>query len=204
MTGGAITNPAQLHDLLGEPRQSAVDKGADSLDRYARLFLSLCPFICIGTSDAAGIATVSPRGDPPGFVTVLDDRTILIPDRPGNRRVDTMRNILANPRLGIVAFLPGVGETLRISGRGSIVTDAELLEGSVVSGRAPKVGVRVEIDDVYFHCAKAIIRSDLWGGRYLVDRTQFPSFAEILRGQRGGELDSIQADLDESYQNRLY
>lgn len=205
MPGHTISDQDQLRELIGTPRQTALEKGADRLDQYGKLFLSLCPFICLGTADAEGNATVSPRGDPPGFVTVVDDRTIMIPERPGNRRADTMRNILSNPKVGIVAFVPGIGETLRISGRATLTADPALLAAAELAGRVPKIGIRVEIDDVYFHCAKAIIRSDLWGGRYVIEDGDFPPYAEVLRGQRGsGDRDKIEAEITESYTKRLY
>jgi PPOX class probable FMN-dependent enzyme len=201
----AVHTLSGLRDIVGAPQPTALEKGRNVLDQYAEHFLSLCPFICIGSSDRNGVATVSPRGDPPGFIVVLDERTIVLPDRPGNRRTDTMRNILENPRIGIVALVPGIGETLRISGRGSLTTAAELLARCEVAGRVPRLGIKVEIEDVFFHCAKAIIRSDLWGGRYTVSDGQFPSYAEVLRGQRRrGQLDDIQTEIDESYNNRLY
>jgi uncharacterized protein len=200
-----ITDTRSLWDLIGEPKPATLEKESSSLDPYARLFLSLCPFICLGTTGRDGRATVSPRGDPSGFVKVLDDRTVLIPERPGNRRADSMRNLLEKPAVGILAFVPGVEETLRLGGRGTVVSDPTLLAGTEVRSRAAIVGIRVELDYVYFHCGKAIIRSDLWGERHKIDHREFPPLAQILRAQRGeGDVASIQAEIDESYGNRLY
>jgi PPOX class probable FMN-dependent enzyme len=200
-----VRDARSLWQLIGEPKPATLEKESDSLDEYGRLFLSLCPFICLGTSGPDGRATVSPRGDPPGFVKVLDDHTILVPERPGNRRADSMRHILDNPAVGIVAFVPGVEETLRLGGQGTVVADPGLLTSTEVRGRAAVVGTLVELDYVYFHCGKAVIRSDLWGGRYQVSRDEFPSLAQILRAQRGsGDETALQAEVDDSYTNRLY
>jgi PPOX class probable FMN-dependent enzyme len=199
-----ITTVERLRELLGEPRAANLEIERDRLDRYGKQFLSLSPFLCIGTGGEGNI-DVSVRGDPPGFVRIVNDRTLLIPERPGNRRAETMRNLLRSPQVGIVSFVPGVEETLRICGRGSVVDDPELLAGTEVRGRAAIIAIKVEIDRVFFHCGKAIIRSDLWGGRYQIDRAEFPPLAQILRDQRWGrDIDAIQAEIDDSYQNRLY
>jgi uncharacterized protein len=201
----AITDVETLRDVVGEPRNESVTKGYYFLDVHAKRFLALCPFLCLGTTSRDGKADVSPRGDPPGFVKVLDDRTILIPERPGNRRADSMQNLLENPPVGIVAFLPGVDETLRMNGRGSVTSDPELLAGTEVRGKAAKYGIVVELEEVFFHCGKAIIRSDLWGGTFQIERSEFPRIAEILRDQKwGDDVDQIQSEIDESYRNRLY
>jgi uncharacterized protein len=201
---GTLTDIQSIRELIGEPTEKILKGERDRLDKYDRLFLSMSPFLCLGTSSDSG-ADVSVRGDPPGFVKVIDNRTILIPERPGNRRADSMKNLVENPLIGIVSFIPGVAETLRICGRGSVVTDPELLAGTEVQGKAPRVGIKVEIDRVFFHCGKAIIRSDLWGDRYKIDRSEFPSLAQILHDQRwGGDTEDIQAEIDESYQKRLY
>jgi uncharacterized protein len=200
-----ITDVQSLREVVGEPRAGSATKGYNFLDVHSKRFLSLCPFLCLGTTSVDGKADVSPRGDPPGFVKVLDDRTILIPERPGNRRADSMQNLLENPPVGIVAFLPGVDETLRMNGRGSVTSDPELLAGTEVRGKAAKYGIVVEIEEVFFHCGKAIIRSDLWGGQFQIERSEFPRLAQILRDQNwGDDIDEIQKTIDESYRNRLY
>ena len=199
-----IIDMQALRNRVGEPRAASVTKDRDRLDKYDRLFLSMSPFLCLGTY-ANGHADVSVRGDPPGFVKIIDDRTILVPERPGNRRADTMGNLLVNPQIGIVSFVPGVEETLRMSGHGSVVDDDELLAGTEVQGRLARIGIKVDIERVFFHCGKAIIRSDLWGGRYQIDRSEFPPLAQILRDQKwGGDKETIQKEIDESYKNRLY
>lgn len=194
-----------LRDLIGQPKDASLTKDRHRLDKYDRLFLSKSTFLSLGTTGADGHVDVSIRGDPPGFVKVLDDRTIFIPERPGNRRADTMGNLMKNPAIGIVAFVPGVEEILRICGRGVVVDDSELLAATAVRGRPPKVGIKIEIDRLFFHCGKALKRSDLWGGSYHIERSEFPPLAQILRDQNwGGDVESIQAEIDESYQNRMY
>jgi uncharacterized protein len=200
-----VTDLQSLRDLIGEPRSATMTKDRDRLDKYDRLFLEQTTFLGIGTTGHDGHVDVSIRGDPPGFVKVLDDRTILIPERPGNRRADTMGNLMKNPAIGIVALLPGVDETVRLCGRGSVVDDEDLMALTAVRGRTAKVGIKVEVDRVFFHCGKALKRSDLWGGSYQIERSEFPPLAQILRDQDwGGNVDSIQKEIDESYQNRMY
>ena len=136
-----------------------------SLDRHCREFIERSPFLCIGTSGAGGRADVSPRGDPPGFVQVLDDNTLFIPDRPGNNRLDTMTNIIENPNVGLLFLVPGFDDTLRVNGRATIVRDEALAQAAVVNGKEPKVGIRVEVEEAFLHCAKAFKRSRLWTRR---------------------------------------
>jgi PPOX class probable FMN-dependent enzyme len=135
----------------------------------------------LATSAPDGTCDVSPRGDPPGFVRVLDDRTLLIPDRPGNRLADSLRNVIANPNVGLLFLVPGVGDTLRVNGRAHIVTDTAVLEPLEVEGKVPRLGLRVEIDEVFMHCSKAFVRSGLWDPERFVDRGELPSPGEIHR-----------------------
>lgn len=193
-----------LRELIGKPSEATLKNANRSLDKYARLFLAKSPFLAVASVGDDGVE-VSVRGDPPGFVKVIDDRTVLIPERPGNRRASTMGNLFENPHIAIVSFVPGVDETLRFRGRGSVVAAPELLAGTEVRGRAARVGIKVEISRVFFHCGKALMRSDLWHGRYAIDRSDFPSLAQILHDQDwGGDVEKIQAEIDESYQKRMY
>jgi uncharacterized protein len=202
---GAITDLTELRGLIGEPGAATMAKERPSLDQYDRLFLSKSPFLCLGSCGADGRVDVTVRGDPPGFVRVLDDRTLFIPERPGNRRADSMGNIMSTSRVGIVAFIPGVDEVLRIVGTATVTDDSELLAGSAIRERLPKVGIVIHVDRVYFHCGKALKRSGLWEGRYQIERSEFPPLAEILHAQKwGGAVESIQAEIDESYTNRMY
>lgn len=201
-----VTNRAKLTEIIGEPKPDIANKEMPSLDAHCRHFISLCPFLCISTADAAGNQDVSPRGDPPGFVRVLDDRTILIPDRKGNRRVDTMRNILENPHVGLLLMLPGVEEIVRINGKATLTEDPSLLADSAVNGSVPALGIIVQIEDVFFHCAKAVIRSKLWDPETPIQRSQFPTYGEIVRDQRApdGDPADINAELQNDYKSRLY
>src|SRR5688500_1150728 len=157
-----ITSERELRDLLGEPMPRALTKERPRLHDRDREWLAASPFCLVATSGADGSCDVSPKGDPPGFTLVLDDRTIALPERSGNRRADGFHNILANPRVGLVYLLPGRGATLRINGRARLVQDAELLGRMVEKGHRPLLAMVVAVEQVFFHCAKAFLRSKLW------------------------------------------
>jgi PPOX class probable FMN-dependent enzyme len=158
-----ITTPADLVDLLGEPHPRARDKGRDHLLDVDVAWLSAAPFCVMATSDAEGRCDASPKGDPAGrLVHVIDTRTIALAERPGNRRADGYRNILANPHVGLEFLIPGRGDTLRVNGRARLVSDAPFFDEMVVKGHRPLLAVVVEIEEVFFHCAKAFLRSGLW------------------------------------------
>ena len=161
----------------------AVQKVQPALDKYSRQFMAMSPFLVLSTANAQGKADVSPRGDPPGFVHVIDDKTILVPDRPGNNRLDTMVNIVENPNVACLFFIPGFEDTLRVAGRAKITEDPALLKNCVVNGKAPKVGMLITIDEVFMHCAKALKRSKLWQDDYRQERAQMPSIARIILDQ---------------------
>jgi PPOX class probable FMN-dependent enzyme len=190
----AITDEAQLRELVGAPADLVVSKIADRLNALTRQFIERSPFVCIATARPDGGLDVSPRGDPAGFVRVLDERTLLMPDRPGNRIADTLTNLLADDRIGLLFLIPGVGDTFRVNGRASIVDDAELLAPSAVEGKAPTLGVLVSIEEAYTQCAKALIRSDLWNPERHVDRDELPSSGEILRSLNDPEFDADEYD----------
>ena len=212
MTGSAELSSIEAYDALreaiGEPTASIAEKEMPTLDKHARHFLSLSPILFISTVGIDGRADISPRGDPAGFVKVIDDRTILIPERPGNRRADTMSNIVGNPghSVALIFLLPGVEETLRASGRARIVDDPALLEDMAVRGKAPRLGILVEVDEVFFHCAKALKRARLWDPDTRIERRAFPSLARITKDQRETDtpLEEIEARIEESYETRLY
>ena len=157
-----ISTEAELRALLGEPLPRVATKARPSLDEIDRGWLAASPFCLVATSGPDGSCDVSPKGDPPGFTVVLDDATIALPERAGNRRADGYRNILANPHIGLIYLLPGRGDTLRINGRARLVRDADLLDRMVVQGHRPLLAMVVEIEEVFFHCAKAFLRSALW------------------------------------------
>jgi uncharacterized protein len=170
-----------LRELLGEPADVVRAKISDRLNGLTRQFVERSPFVLLATSAPDGSCDVSPRGDPPGFVRVLDERTLLLPERPGNRLADSLRNVLANPHVGLLFLIPGIGDTLRVNGRASIVTDPELLEPSAVEGKVPKLGLLVEVQQVFTHCSKAFLRAQLWDPERHVDRAELPSSGEIHR-----------------------
>ena len=205
-TAKTIADATTLRDSVGTPHPIAATKDMPRLDPHCKHFISLSPFLCLSTMSVDGKADVSPRGDPPGFVTVLDDRTILIPDRPGNRRVDSMENIVENPSVGIIFFVPGVEETLRLNGHASIVDEEGLLSAMTVRGHTPKLGIKVEIEAVFFHCAKALKRSRLWDPSSQIDRKDFPTLGQIIHDQRMPETPAkeVERRVEEDYEKDLY
>lgn len=178
---GAITDETALRALIGEPGELVRAKVSDRVNDLTRRFIDLSPFMCLATSAPDGTCDVSPRGDPAGFVHVVDERTLLVPERPGNRLADSLRNILANPNVGLLFMIPGVGDTLRVNGRATIVTDTELLDPLAVEGKTPKLGLLIEIEQVFTHCSKAFLRSHLWDAERHVDRSELPTSGEIHR-----------------------
>ena len=194
-----------LRRFYGEPGERARLKALSRLDRHCRRFIELSPLLVIGTADAGGGADCSPRGDAPGFVRVLDDSTLAIPDRPGNNRVDTLSNIIANPNVGLIFFVPGINETLRVNGRARIATEEALLERMCVNGKMPKSAVLVTVEQAFLHCAKALIRSRLWDPETRVERSSYPSLGRILADQIGGmDAEAAEAEIEQSYREKLY
>ncbi|MGP3988755.1 pyridoxamine 5'-phosphate oxidase family protein [Streptomyces sp. 3N207] len=157
-----VTSEEELRALVGEPASHAVNKSRTTLHQLDREWLARSPLCLVATSAADGSCDVSPKGDPPGFTKVLDDRTIALPDRPGNKRIDGLRNVLANPHVGLIFFLPGRGDTLRINGRARIVREAPFFDEMVARRNRPKLALVVEIDEIFHHCSKAFLRSGTW------------------------------------------
>ena len=174
------------------------------LDRHARAFIALSPFLVIASADAEGRCDATPRGDAPGFVAVLDEATLLIPDRIGNRRVDTMMNVAGNPQLGLIFLVPGINETLRVNGRAAMTRDAALLAPLAAQGKPPLAGLLVSVEEVFFHCGKAMMRSGLWDASRQVPRASFPSLGRILADQLAEDAERSEAWIAESYSKRLY
>jgi PPOX class probable FMN-dependent enzyme len=185
-----ITSEDDLRDVIGAPTEVVVSKLADRLNHLTRQFVERSPFVCIATGRPDGGLDVSPRGDPAGFVRILDERTLLLPDRPGNRLADTLTNLLVDSRVALIFVIPGVGDTFRVNGRGRIVADEELLAESTVDGKPPKLGILVEIEEAYTQCSKALIRSDLWNPERHIDRSELPSSGEILRSLNDPDFDA--------------
>jgi len=157
-----VSSEAELRDLLGEPAARSVTKERPRLHQRDREWLAASPFCLIATADADGRCDVSPKGDPPGFTYIIDDRTIAVPDRPGNRRADGFRNVLANPYAGTIYLVPGRADTLRINGRARLLRDAPFFDEMIVKGNRPRLALVIDIETVFFHCAKAFMRSKLW------------------------------------------
>jgi PPOX class probable FMN-dependent enzyme len=176
-----IANEAALRDLIGLPTDVVHSKISDSVNELTRQFIERSPFMLLATSSSDGTCDVSPRGDPAGFVHILDERTLLVPERPGNKLADSLRNILANPNVGLLFLIPGVGDTLRVNGRATLTTDGALLDALEVEGKTPKLALLIEVDEVFTHCSKAFIRSDLWNSDRHIERDELPSQGAILR-----------------------
>src|SRR3954451_6412735 len=177
---GVIDDAERLRGHFGAINPLAERKVLAKLDRHCRDFIKLSPFLVLASADRDGRADASPRGDEPGFVSVVDDTTLLVPDRRGNNRVDSFGNILASPGVGLIFFVPGIGETLRVNGRASVVTDPALLEGAAGGGRVPTAGLLIAVEEMFFHCAKALIRSKLWDASRHVPRDSFPTLGSII------------------------
>lgn len=200
-----IDEAGELRAHIGPVNPIAERKVLAQLDQFGRDFIALSPFLVVASSDGKGGTDASPRGDAPGFVRVLDDTTLLIPDRRGNNRVDTFGNILSAPGIGLVFMVPGINETLRVNGRASVTRDPALLEPSTVQDRPPLTGLLVAIDEVFFHCGKALIRAKLWDPAAQVERHSFPSLGRIVAEQtKVVGVAEAEANLEEAYRTRLY
>jgi uncharacterized protein len=196
LTTATIGSEDELRAVIGEPAAVVRSKIADRVNPLTRQFIERSPFLCLATADADGNCDVSPRGDPRGFVRILDERTLLIPERPGNKLADSLRNILQNPHVGLLFVIPGVGDTFRVNGRATLTTDAELLAPCAVEGKTPKLGILVDIDTAYTQCPKAFIRSELWEPARFMSRSELPSNGEIHRELEGEGFDAVKYDTE--------
>ena len=199
-----VGSETRLREILGSPTELVAAKVADRLNVLTREFVERSPFVCVATCRPDGGLDVSPRGDPAGFVRILDDRTLLIPERPGNRLADTLTNLVADPRIALLFLIPGIGDTFRVNGRAAIVDDPELLVSSAVEGRAPKLGVLVSIEEAFTHCPKALIRSDLWNPERHIDRSELPSSGAIFRAvaDASPDVEAYDRERDARYARR--
>lgn len=205
----AITDEKSLRSLFGATHELAILKCQNSLDAHAQAFIRRSPFLCIGTQNANGKADVSPRGDPAGFVQILDRRTLAIPDRPGNNRLDTLVNIVANPSVGLLFIIPGFDDTLRVNGQASLVNDPDILARMKVNDRVPRLAIIVRVNEVFLHCAKAFRRSQLWNPDHFQDRREMPSLVKMILDQTTGapgddELRKMDDELEDDYRKTLY
>jgi PPOX class probable FMN-dependent enzyme len=185
----SITTEAELRAIIGQPTEIVQAKLADRVNELTRQFVERSPFVCVATASADGGMDVSPRGDPAGFVRVIDDHTLLLPERPGNRLADTLVNLLGDPRIALLFLIPGVGDTFRVNGTALITDDQELLTASAVEGKVPRLGILVMVAEAYTQCPKALLRSDLWNPARHVARSELPPSAETLRSLSLPDLD---------------
>ena len=195
----AIDSAAELAALIGTPSELAAKKELTALDRHMTAFIGQSPFLLLATVGRNGSCDVSPRGDGPGFVRVLDSGTLLIPERSGNRRVDSLRNIVETGSLGLLFMIPGMIESLRVNGRAQVIQDEDLLAPMTVQGRRPVVAIAMEIEECFLQCGKALLRSKLWAARDSGDAPVLPAFAEMLMDQAKLE-NTTTASLDERIQ----
>ncbi|MEN9726817.1 MAG: hypothetical protein RL434_1183 [Pseudomonadota bacterium] len=208
----SYTSAAQLREALGSPSELAERKAVPALDKHSRAFIARSPFLTLATTDASGRTDVSPRGDQPGFVLVLDDHTLFLPERPGNARYDSLLNIIDNPRVGLLFFIPGFEDTLRVNGRAEVIANEELLARCEVNGRRPKVGIRVAVEEAFLHCAKALRRSRLWDPAQHRDRAELPSLGQMILEQTAARdapppaetISLVDTLIEENYRNELY
>jgi PPOX class probable FMN-dependent enzyme len=200
-----LIDPEQLRAHFGTVSHLASIKVQQRLDEHCRAFIALSPFLVLATSDQEGRVDASPRGDAPGFVRVLDDTTLLLPDRPGNNRVDSFANILGNPRVGLLFMVPGVTETLRVNGAARVITDPVLLAASEAQGKIPRTGLLVSVEEAFLHCGKALIRSKLWDPTRHVPRGTLKSIGRVIAEQTGAvDPDQAERSTEEGYRTRLY
>lgn len=207
MTEGVqpIENAESLRAVYDQPAELTQKKIRDRLDAHCRRFIALSPFLTIASTSATG-TDCSPRGDAPGFVQVVDDRTLLLPDRRGNNILDTLENVLARPDVGLLFFVPGLNETLRVNGRARIVTDPAVLQSMAIKGRiVPSSALEIAVEQAYFHCGRSILRADLWNPEKVVGRDAFPTLGTVLADQIAG-VDAAAADqrLEAAYTTNLY
>lgn len=202
----SVKSLPELREVYRPPAARAGLKVIDYLDKHCRRFIELSPFYVISSARKDGRADASPRGDPPGSLAyVLDDKTLLLPDRPGNRQVDTLMNLVESPYVGLVFFVPGLNETLRVNGYAEISTDEELLGLLEIRGKLPISLLKVTVEEAFLHCAKALIRSRLWESDYQVERSAYPSYGKVLADQIKGEnAEEIDAGEEESARTELF
>tara|TARA_Y100001970_G_scaffold294183_2_gene448132 strand:+ start:5970 stop:6620 length:651 start_codon:yes stop_codon:yes gene_type:complete len=205
-TGGS------LREAYGETMEIAEKKCLPTLDKYCKEFIKKSPFLCIGTAGVSGKADVSPRGDPPGFVQIIDNNTLFIPDRPGNNRLDTMNNIIENPNVGILFIIPGYDDTLRVNGSAKVTQDKTMLASCSVNGKIPNAGILVEVKEAFLHCAKAFRRSKLWDESSKQDRAEMPTLGKMILEQTadtdspptGSDIKEADEFIDDNYKTGMY
>lgn len=202
-----IRSEAELREVMGQPvAPPVVEKTLSSLDRHCLSFIGRAPFVLIATSDREGRMDISPKGDAPGFVRVLDSNTLAIPDRPGNQRFDTFKNLFESPRIGLIFLIPGKRETLRISGKAEVVRDATLLNSMPANGKVPALAIVLHVEEAFFHCAKCVIRSRLWMPEHWPSLEGLPTLAETMKDAASipAPLEAVEAIIKDDEERRLY
>ena len=201
-----IRDRAALRALMGTPGERAGNKVIDRIDRHAADFIARSPFLVIASSSSDGVVDLSPKGDPAGFVALLDETTLAIPDRPGNRRADTFTNVLENPKVGLIFVIPGKRETLRVSGSALIVADPDLLARLEAHGKAPRLALVVHVERVMFHCSKCMIRSHLWEPEHWPSQAGMASLGEVIvdHSKLAGSIPELDALIERDARDRLY
>ena len=200
-----VDDQAGLRRHFGEMSELVARKVLPKLDHHCRAFIALSPFLVLATTDGQGGADASPRGDALGFVAIVDDSTLVIPDRLGNKRIDSFSNVLSHPGVGLLFFVPGIDETLRVNGTARIVTDTALLAPLAAQGKVPATGMHITVAEAFFHCGKALIRSKLWDPARHVPRASFPSLGRIVAEQTSVvSAEAAEANIAAAYRDRLY
>jgi PPOX class probable FMN-dependent enzyme len=203
---GVITSPAELRAIYKRPSSGAAAKSFARLDQHFRRFIELSPFVCLGTMGDNGLGDVTPRGGEPGFVHVVDDTHLAMPDRPGNNRLDSFSNIIERPGVGLLFFVPGFEDTMRVNGHALITTDATLMQRFVANDKLPLAVLVIEIKEIFLHCGKAIRRAGLWNQDVQMDRRSYPTAGQIYRDQLSLDKDvaAIDAVLEKDARDNLY
>lgn len=200
-----ITTHTQLRELMGEPvHPVVVAKTLSALDRHCRTFIARSPFVLIASADRGGRMDISPKGDPAGFVQVLDDHTLAIPERPGNQRFDTLRNLIDNPRVGLIFLIPGKRETLRVSGTARIVTDHGLRDSMAIKGKSPALALVVDVEEAFFHCAKCMVRSAMWEPKQWPSLDGLPTLAQAMQAATDIPVELLHEAVTADEVGRLY
>ena len=207
MADYTIRTVEEYRKLRGDGSKLVYDKSMDVIDDHIRNFLALSTFLTVASIDAEGRMDISPKGDPPGFVRVVDDHTIAIPEREGNRRADTFTNVLQNPSVALICFVPGMDETMRINGKASLTTDPDLLTSMSVKGHVPKLAMLVDVEEAFIHCGKAPKRGRLWDPAAQIDRSAYPKMGEVMFDH--GKYESVTREwiterAEDDYHNNVY
>ncbi|WGS53925.1 pyridoxamine 5'-phosphate oxidase family protein [Paraburkholderia sp. D15] len=200
-----LTTIEQLEAIYGQPQERAVRKEIPYINEDYRAFIEVAPFVVLATAGPEGL-DCSPRGDTPGFVRVIDEHTLALPDRPGNNRIDSLRNVIVQPQLALLFVIPGVGESLRVNGRGRITNEDKWLDSFAVEGKLPRTVLLIDVEAVYFHCSKALVRSKLWDPSRHVERSRLPSAGQMHQRINGAHFDAASYDreLAERVHTTLY